>query len=161
MVRMKREMRSENLNPSTSKLATLRSTVEFAGCSTSALASLLQYVDEVTVATGTRIAVRGETCNQLVIVAEGRLRASSRDDGWHSLLPGETVGWDAMWDGTENEATVVAETEARLLAMGHAQFRAVKAIVERRVNVPVEKLMLGARIHRAPDSNRRAPLRAD
>jgi hypothetical protein len=32
-----------------------------------------------------------------------------------------------MWERGPNEATVVVESEARLLVMGHAQFRAVKA----------------------------------
>ena len=98
---------------------------------------------------GTRIAVRGETCNQYVIVAEGRLRAGSPDDGWRSLGPGETTGWTAMWGMTANEATVVAETEARLLVMGHAQFRAIKAIVERPARVPAEMLMLHPPMHLA------------
>jgi len=118
-----------------SKLAVLRSTVKLAGCSTEELRFLLQYVDEVTVPAGTRIAVRGETCNQFVIVAEGRLREGSPDDGWYSLLPGGSAGWAAMWDMTANEATVVAETEARLLVMGHAQFRAVKAVARRPASI--------------------------
>src|SRR6202165_261206 len=80
-----------------SRLDTLRSTVKLAGCSMAELRSLLQYVDEITVPSGTRIAVRGETCSQFVIVAEGRLRAGSPDDGWCSLVPGGSAGWGAMW----------------------------------------------------------------
>jgi CRP-like cAMP-binding protein len=96
---------------------------------------------------GTRIAVRGETCNQFVIVAAGRLRACSTDDGRRSLVPGDTAGWAAMWEMTANEATVVAETEARILVMGHAQFRAVKAIVKRPATVLADH-----RLFRAPMS---------
>jgi hypothetical protein len=33
-----------------------------------------------------------------------------------------------MWERLVNDATVVAESDARLLVMGHAQFRAVKAV---------------------------------
>jgi len=134
-----------------SKLAVLRSTVKLAGCSTEELRFLLQYVDEVTVPAGTRIAVRGETCNQFVIVAEGRLRAGSPDDGWYGLLPGGSAGWAAMWDMTANEATVVAETKTRLLVMGHAQFRAVKAIAERPAPAPAERI-LRAPIHSTRES---------
>jgi hypothetical protein len=36
---------------------------------------------------------------------------------------------------TANEATVIAETDSRLLVMGHAQFRAVKAVVPRPASV--------------------------
>lgn len=127
-----------------SRLETLRSTVELAGCSRSELRSLLPYVDEVTVPAGTRIAVKGQPSSQLVIVAEGRLIAGSPGDGWHSLLPADTAGWAEMWEMTANEVTVVAETEARLLVVGHAQFRAVKAVVERPATVLTQKHFLRA-----------------
>jgi CRP-like cAMP-binding protein len=120
---------------SVSKLDVLRATTELAGCSTSDLRSLLPYVDQVTVPAGTRIATRGETCNQLVIVAAGRLKAGSPEDGRRTLVPGDTVGWAAMWEMTANEATVIAATDARLLVMGHAQFRAIKAVVRRPASV--------------------------
>jgi CRP-like cAMP-binding protein len=124
-----------------SRLDTLRSTAELAGCTPAELRSLLPYVDEVTVPAGTRIAVRGETSNQFVIVAEGRLRAGSPDDGWHTLLPGGTAGWAAMWEMAANDETVIAETEARLLVLSHAQFRAVKAIAQRPAPVPAERIL--------------------
>ena len=127
---------------STNRLDTLRSTVELASCSTPDLRSLLQYFDEVTVATGTRIAVKGQPAGQFVIVAEGRLKSGSPDDGWHSLMPGDTAGWAAMWEMATNGETLVAETETRLLVMGHAQFRAVKAIVERPVRILATKRFL-------------------
>jgi CRP-like cAMP-binding protein len=135
------------LRRSNSRLDILGSTAELAGCSTRELRSLLQYVDEVTVPAGTQIAVRGETCNQFVVVAAGRLRAGSPEDGWNSLFPGDTVGWAAMWEMTANNATVIAETDSRLLVMGHAQFRAVKAIVKRPAAV-----LAAHRIFRAPIS---------
>jgi len=135
MLTLRRGFGRASVNSSTAKLDTLRSTVELAGCSASALASLLQYVDEVTVPAGTRIATKGQTASQLAIVAEGRLKAGSREDGWRSLVPGDTVGWAAMWEMTANESTVIAETEARLLVMGHAQFRAIKAVAGRPASV--------------------------
>jgi hypothetical protein len=58
-------------------------------------------------------------------VAEGA-PCALEDDG--PAIDHETVvGWRAMWERGPNEATVVVESEARLLVMGHAQFRAVKA----------------------------------
>jgi CRP-like cAMP-binding protein len=124
-----------------SRLDTLRSTAELAGCSPTELRSLLPYLDEVTVPAGTRIAVRGESSNQFVIVAEGRLRADSPDHGRHTLLPGETAGWAAMWEMAANDETVIAETEARLLVMGHAQFRAIKAIAQRPAPVRAGRIL--------------------
>jgi CRP-like cAMP-binding protein len=139
MVALRRGFNRTAVEPSASKLDTLRSTVELAACSPPELRSLLQYFDEVTVPHGTRIAVKGQLSSQFVIVAEGRLKAGSPDDGWHSLVPGDTAGWSAMWEMAANEATVVAETETRLLVMGHAQFRAVKAVVERPARVLAAK----------------------
>ena len=107
----------------------------------SELRSLLQYMDEITVPAGTRIAVRGETCSQFVIVAEGRLRAGSPDGGWYSLLPGGSAGWAAMWEMAANDETVIADTEVRLLVMGHAQFRAVKAIAQRPAPVRAGRIL--------------------
>jgi CRP-like cAMP-binding protein len=135
MLTLRRGFDRTRVSEPISKLDTLSSTVELACSSTSELASLLQYVDEVTVPAGARIATKGQTANQLVMVAEGRLRAGSPEDGWHTLVPGDTVGWAAMWEMTANEATVIAETDARLLVMGHAQFRAVKAIASRPASV--------------------------
>ncbi|HLQ60730.1 MAG TPA: cyclic nucleotide-binding domain-containing protein [Candidatus Acidoferrales bacterium] len=115
----------------TSRLQALRAAAELAGCSKKQLRSLLPYVDEVTVPAGRPIAVKGRPCNQFVILAEGRLRSGTPGNGQHSLAPGDSFGWTAMWERTENDATLVAETEARLLVMGHAQFRAIKGVAAR------------------------------
>lgn len=111
-----------------SRLRALRSTGELAQCSGSQLRSLLRYVDEAAVPAGFRVAVEGQLCSQFVIVIEGRLRAVSARGGCQTLGPGDSWGWDAMWDRTVNDATVVADSHARLLVMGHAQFRAVRAV---------------------------------
>jgi CRP-like cAMP-binding protein len=144
VVTWRRGIDRKGVNATTSKFDTLRSTVELGGCSTAELRSLLQYFDEVTVPAGTRLAVKGQQSGQFVIVANGRLKAGSPDQGWHRLLPGDSAGWAAMWEMAPNEATVVAETEARLLVMGHAQFRAIKALVRRPMGALAEKRFLRA-----------------
>src|SRR5258708_31324949 len=80
-----------------SRLDTLRSTAELAGCTPAELRSLLPYVDEVTVPAGTRIAVRGETPNPFVLAAGGPLRAGSPHYGWHTLLSRATPRWAPIW----------------------------------------------------------------
>jgi hypothetical protein len=62
-------------------------------------------------------------------VIEGRLRAVSARGGCQTLGAGDSWGWNATWERLANDATVVAEADARLLVMGHAQFRAVKALM--------------------------------
>jgi signal-transduction protein with cAMP-binding, CBS, and nucleotidyltransferase domain len=86
----------------------------------------IAYFDEVAVRAGERIAVEGSPCHELVIVAEGRLEARS-GERIGVLGPGDAIGWAAMERRGPNEATVVAATDARLLVMSHAQFRAAAA----------------------------------
>jgi len=62
--------------------------------------------------------------SELAVVIEGTLSRRS-----HRVGPGETIGWNAMWERSTNPATVTAESDARLLVMSHDQFRAVKALV--------------------------------
>lgn len=110
------------------RLKALRSAAELARCSTSQLRPLLQYLDEVVVHEGCQVAVEGQLCSQFLIVMEGRLRSASRRGGRHTLEAGDSWGWNEMWERSVNDATIVAETDARLLVMGHAQFRAAKAV---------------------------------
>src|SRR5258708_12097501 len=79
-----------------SRLDTLRSTAELAGCTPAELRSLLPYVDEVTVPAGTPIAVRGETPNQFLIRAEGRLPPGPPHPGWHTPPFRPTPWWAAI-----------------------------------------------------------------
>ena len=107
-----------------SRFAALRAAEELATCSDAELWSLLTHADEVRLLAGDRVAEEGRYCNELVIVMEGKLRARSRLVG-----PGDTFGWNAMWERSTNPVAVTAETDARVLVMSHDQFRAVKALV--------------------------------
>ncbi|MDQ6772999.1 MAG: hypothetical protein M3024_08425, partial [Candidatus Dormibacteraeota bacterium] len=49
------------------------------------------------------------------------------------LGPGDSFGWEAMWVQGRSPASLFAESDARLLVMGHAQFRAVKALAAPRL----------------------------
>jgi CRP-like cAMP-binding protein len=112
----------------TSRIQVLRSTRELGGWSRTQLESLLGHVDEVVVPAGCALAAEGRYCSQFVVVADGYLSASRGKNGQRTLAPGESFGWRAMWLRGTNEETLVAESDARLLVMGHAQFRAVKGL---------------------------------
>ena len=114
----------------TPRLDTLRANPELAGFSRAQLRFLLRNLDEVVVPAGYRVAEAGSFCKQFVVVAGGRLKASGAA-GERVVHAGESLGWRAMWERELNDETVVAESEARLLVMGHAQFRAVKGIAAR------------------------------
>jgi CRP-like cAMP-binding protein len=109
------------------RLAILRETPELAGWSDRALRALATQFDEVTLPAGRLIAVEGTPCTQFVVVLEGALTVRSRAGGSRLLGTGESAGWQAMWERGPSDATVVVASEARLLVMGNAQFRAVKA----------------------------------
>ena len=105
----------------------LRAVRELDLCSDKDIWSLLSYADEVCMRAGDQIARQGRNCTEFVAVMEGSLRAES--PGSSCLLErGDSCGWDAMWERSPNPATVTVESDARLLIMSHAQFRAVKAL---------------------------------
>src|SRR5258708_25448647 len=106
------------------RFAAFRSVAELEQCTDSEIRSLLTRADEVRLFAGDGVAQEGRSCNQLVIVMEGALSS-----GPHLVGPGETVGWNEMWERSTNPATGIADTDARLLVMSHDQFRAGKSLV--------------------------------
>lgn len=110
------------------RLRILRMARELDSCSDAQLRALLPFVDELVVPVGTRLAQEGRLCHQLLIVAAGELQTSRRGRVG-KLEPGDTFGWSAMYERGWHDATVTAASSARLLVMGHGQFRAVKALV--------------------------------
>jgi CRP-like cAMP-binding protein len=110
------------------RLRILRTTKEFEGSSDAQLEDLLPFFDEVVVSAGTYLAREGSFSHQFLIVASGELE-TCRQGKRGKLEPGETFGLAAMYEQGRNDATVTAASSARLLVMGHAQFRAVKAVV--------------------------------
>jgi CRP-like cAMP-binding protein len=109
------------------RFAALRAIRELADCSDKEIWSLVTSVDEVRLPAGSVVAQAGRYCAELVIVMDGTLRAISNGTA-HRVGPGNSLGWAAMWDRSLTETTVVAESDVRLLVVGHAQFRAFKAV---------------------------------
>jgi CRP-like cAMP-binding protein len=105
------------------RFAALRALPELVDCSDKVIASLLSSADEIRLPAGAVVAQAGRRCAELVVVVEGTLRATAQRIG-----PGESLGWAAMWDRSINQATAIAESDVRLLVMGHSQFRAFKAV---------------------------------
>ena len=112
------------------RFASLRAIPELADSSDRDVWSLVPAVDEIRLRAGSVVARAGRYCTELIVVLEGTLRTRS-ESAVHRLGPGDSVGWAAMWDRTVNEATMVAESDVRLLVIGHAQFRAFKAVAAR------------------------------
>ena len=96
-------------------------------CSDSQLRSLFQYVGEMEVRLGGRVAVEGQPCSQFLIVIGGWLRAASSRGGCQTLGAGDSWRWNAMWQRSVNDATLVAESNARTSRRGACTVPAVKA----------------------------------
>lgn len=116
------------------RFAGLRAVRELWASSDTEISSLLRYTDEVDVFAGDVVAERGRLCAAFVVVLQGTLQAGSCP-----LRPGDSFGWDAMWERTANPATVVVESDARLLVMSHDQFRAVKGLASGGFKLPGER----------------------
>jgi CRP-like cAMP-binding protein len=106
------------------RLGALRRLPELAHLSGSDLRRLLGQFDEITVPAGTVIARAGRLCAQYVVVLDGRLETRT-DRASAAVTAGASCGWDAMCERGVSPATVLAASDARLLVMGRAQFRAV------------------------------------
>jgi CRP-like cAMP-binding protein len=119
------------------RFAALRAVRELWACSDAEISSLLRYTDEVDVLAGDVVAQAGRLCAAFVVVLQGTLQSGSCP-----LRPGDSFGWDAMWDRTANPTTVVAESNGRLLVMSHAQFRAVKGLAPTEVKRPGQRRVL-------------------
>jgi CRP-like cAMP-binding protein len=116
--------------PQGTRIDALRAAPELALYSDRNLNRLLPYIDEVAVQAGSVVAREGELCSEFVVILNGRLQTKAAGSHTRTLSAGDSLGWDAMWDRLPNNATVVADSDARLLVMSHAQFRAVKAVSE-------------------------------
>ena len=110
------------------RLTALRGISDLNGWPERALVSLRPYFDEINLPTGRRLAIEGRPCAQFLVVLEGELEACSASGGTFRLGAGASAGWRAMLERGPNEATLYVPASARVLVMGHAQFRAVRAL---------------------------------
>ncbi|HKW59100.1 MAG TPA: cyclic nucleotide-binding domain-containing protein [Candidatus Dormibacteraeota bacterium] len=113
------------------KLALIRDSGQFDSWVDSQLRRVLPFFDEVAVCAREGIAVEGTPCHQFFVVADGMLETFCGDRA-EILRVGDSFGWAAMERRATNRATVIALTDARLLVMSHAQFRAAAAPPPRR-----------------------------
>jgi len=109
------------------RLEALRRVPELSQFPDAGLRALLMFFDEVVVPAGVAIAVEGRLCHEYVVVASGELEVCRKGRATR-LGPGESYGWRAMEGRLRHDATVVTMSPARVLVMGHAQFRAVEGL---------------------------------
>lgn len=110
------------------RLGVLRGVTELAGAGDAAIRTLVPFFDEVRVPAGVVLAREGQLGHEFGVVAEGELEVCRRGRA-QVLRRAGSFGWRAMHERGRHDATVVTTSPARLLVMGHAQFRAAEALV--------------------------------
>lgn len=136
--------------------ATLRGLPELAGLGWREVQSLLSHFDEVRVGPGAAVARAGRPATEYVVVLAGSLE-SDGPPGRRRIRAGQSVGWDAMWRRGCSDTTVTTAEPSRLLVMGRAEFRAVRALrgrLEPAAGAGVARQPASAAVIRSSDRHR-------
>lgn len=94
------------------------------------LRALLQYMDVIRVAAGTRLIARNDPCSTLYLIWEGSLSISLKNGDAGMVLghagPSEWMGEAALLDPAPAIMSVSAARDTTLLALSHEQFEALR-----------------------------------
>jgi CRP-like cAMP-binding protein len=107
---------------SRSKLDLLRKVPAFAGCNQKELAEAARHVDEWSATAGTSLTREGAVGHEAFVIIDGQADVMINGESVAELGPGQFVGEMAMLDRRPRSATVVAQTDMRLLLIGPAAF---------------------------------------
>lgn len=107
------------------KLELIRGVPLFGGCRGRDLEQIGRLADTVEVPAGEILLREGRTAHEFYIIVEGTVRVERGGATVARLGPGEFAGEIALIDGGPRNATVIAETPATLLVLGHREFHAL------------------------------------
>lgn len=126
------------------KAALLREVTLFAGCSDSELARIASLVDEVEVPAGRTLISEGAAGHECFVVAEGTAVATLRGEEIAKYGTGAIFGEMALLDHEPRAATVVSETQMRLLVLDRRRFASLlsgnNSVAQKVLRVLVERL---------------------
>ena len=108
-----------------SYLEHLRNVPLFQSCSTKDLEKIAKAGDEVNMPAGSLIVDQGQTGREAFVVLEGSVLVRRNGKKVASLGPGTVVGELSLLDHGPRTATVVCETDCRLLLLSQRHFMAV------------------------------------
>ncbi len=134
----------------------LRGVELFSGCSKSELTRIAALTTEHDAKAGQVLTEKGEPGLEFFVIVEGRAKATRKGVQIATLGPGSFFGELALLDGGKRTATVVAETDMRLLVLSRREFQSLNHAAP-----PVASKMLvelGARLRRADDMLDSAPI---
>lgn len=94
----------------------------FSTCSTRELRTVRRALEEVTVAAGRVLTEEGTIGREFFFIVEGQATVRRGNRKLATLGPGDYFGELALLDRKPRSATVIADTEMRLLVLGQRQF---------------------------------------
>jgi CRP/FNR family cyclic AMP-dependent transcriptional regulator len=100
----------------------LRGVQLFAGCSTAELGKIASLATEHHAKAGQVLTERGDPGLEFFIIVEGEATATRKGAHLATLGPGSFFGELALLDGGTRTATVIAETDMRLLVLSRREF---------------------------------------
>jgi CRP-like cAMP-binding protein len=134
------------------KLERLSQIQLFSACSQQDLSRIAGVAEEIEVPAGRVLIRQGSLGKEAFVIREGRAKATIRGKGTATLGPGECFGEMALLHSAPRSATVTAETDMRLLAIGSREF---SALIE---DVPaVGRRVLAALAERVREAERAQP----
>ena len=105
-----------------SKIALLETIPLFRDLSRKQLDQIARLADEIRVPAGKRLATAGERGDELFVIIEGRATVSTKRGRSLRLGRGNFFGEMSLLDGGPRSATVDADSDMRLLVVGHREF---------------------------------------
>jgi CRP/FNR family transcriptional regulator, cyclic AMP receptor protein len=99
----------------------------FARVSRRGLRAIATEADEFTVASGKAVVTEGEVGRHLYVVADGTVKVTRKGRKIATMGAGDFFGEMALIQHAPRNATVVAETETTLMALGSREFAALMA----------------------------------
>lgn len=131
------------------RIALLKGVDLLSGCSINELRQIASLVTELDVPGGETLARQGEIGKEFFIIVSGKARASRNGVSLATLSPTAFFGELALLDGGKRTATVVAETDLRLLVLTRSEF---KELCRSHPSVANKMLVeLGARLRTADE----------
>jgi CRP-like cAMP-binding protein len=131
------------------RIELLRRVDLFSACNNTELGRIASLTTELAAQAGQVLTSRGEIALEFFVIIEGMARASRKDVELATLGPGSFFGELALLDGGKRTATVVAQTDMRLLVLSRREFPNLY-----RLNPSVaDKIIseLGARLRKTDD----------
>jgi CRP/FNR family transcriptional regulator, cyclic AMP receptor protein len=104
------------------RVALLRGVELFSGCSNTELGRIASLTTEHSAEPGQVLTERGEPGQEFFVIIEGEATATRQGRRLATLGPGSFFGELALLDGGKRTATVVADTEMRLLVLSRREF---------------------------------------